>query len=209
MPHARNEIIAGIRRIGKVIAAVRLGMQQRSRFDPVLVCRIDFHAERARVGRLTCIIPAGGDVRERIGRCHIGERKHVFWVEVVLAVSLGATGLRETVVHADAATRRNPLHVAVEYLSADSPLIVFVKAKFSKVIEHTPGLRRNFGIDPRDVVGERIGGGRCRIIVLSLIAQPGNPIANRRKAETGDGRILGGVRELIDVVGGKILRDMR
>src|SRR5262249_44447951 len=121
-------------------------------------------------------------------------------IEVVLAVTLGAAGLREPVVHADAAARADPLHVAVEHFSADFAAIVFVEAELSEVVEHTSRLRGYFGIYSGDVVGQRVG---RPVVIVRLVTQPGNPVANGRKAKAGDGRILGRVCELIDVVGDK------
>ena len=67
MPHAGHEIVACKRRLGKIGAAVRSRVQERSRLDPVLVGRVDLHAERAGVGRLAfayrlSVLPVNGSV---------------------------------------------------------------------------------------------------------------------------------------------------
>src|SRR6266542_5876122 len=108
---------------------------------------------------------------------------------MILPVALGAAGLREAVVHADAATRRDPLHVAVEYLSADCAAVVFVEAEVAEVVEQTSGLRGDFGINTGDVVSQGVRS-------AGVILQPGVPVPHGREAEAGHGRILGRVREL-------------
>ena len=57
---------------------------------------------------------------------------------MVLAVALGAAGLREPVIHADAAARGDPLHMAVEHFSA---ALVFIEAEVTEVVQQPSGLR--------------------------------------------------------------------
>src|SRR5215831_6959422 len=53
VPHARHEVRARVWRVRKVRGAVRRRMQQRSRFHPVFVARVDLDAEWAGTGGLT------------------------------------------------------------------------------------------------------------------------------------------------------------
>src|SRR5262249_39331072 len=129
----------------------------------------DLDAEWAGTGGLTLGVAAVTLPREGIGGGHAGEGEQILRIEVILAITLGAAGLREAIVHTNAAARGNPLHVAVEHLSAGAPVIVLVEAEMAEVIEHAAGLRGDLRIDSRDVIRQRI---RLRGVVLRLVAQP-------------------------------------
>ncbi len=152
---ARDQVVACIRRVGKVGLAVGGRVEQRCRLHPVLVGRIDLDGQRAGVGRLALLVAAVDLAGDRIGRQHIGERKDVLDVQVVLAIALGAVGLREPVVEVDATARRNPLHQAVEHLLA---VFRLVEAEVAEVVQEAAGLRGDFGVDALDVSGKRVGG---------------------------------------------------
>jgi hypothetical protein len=69
-------------------------------------------------------------------------------------VSLGATGLREPIVHVEPVARVNPLLYAVE----DNPTVLGpVETEVAKIVQHTGRLRHGLGVGPRDVAGQRIG----------------------------------------------------
>ena len=124
----------------------------------------------------------------------VGEREHAFRVEVILAVAFGAARLREAVVHVDAVARGDPLHHAVEH---DLAVLGLVEAEVAEVVQHAAGLRRDFGVDARDVAGQRV---RRAGVVLRLVAKERVPVADRGEADAVDRRILRGVREFVDVV---------
>src|SRR5260221_82984 len=116
---------------------------------------------------------------------------------MVLPVALGAAGLREPVIHADSAAGGDPLHEAVEYLSA---ALVFIESEMTEVVQESSRLRRDFGIDVGDVVGQRVGTANG---VGRRVLQPGVPVANGRETETRYRWILASVRKRIDVGGGE------
>src|SRR5205807_6404854 len=96
---------------------------------------------------------------------------------MLLAVALGAARLRETVVHVAAVARRDPVHMAVEDLLA---VLGLVETEMSEVVDEAPRLRDDFGIDPLDVAGERIG---CAEVVGRLVSQPGIPVPDGCEAQ--------------------------
>src|SRR5947199_10779600 len=98
-------------------------------------------------------------------------------------------------MHSDTAARGNPLHMAVEYFAT---ALVLVESEVTEVVQHPTRLRRDFRVDSRDVIRERICVTR---IVGGRISKPRIDVAHRCKSQTRYGRILGGVRELIDIVG--------
>ena len=57
---------------------------------------------------------------------------------MILAITLGAARLGETIVHADAAARGDPLHVAVEHFSA---ALILVEAEMAEVVQQSTRLR--------------------------------------------------------------------
>ena len=185
-------------RIREVPGAVRGRVQQRRRLHPVLVRRVDLHAERAGIGPLAAPVSAVGLVGDRIVRHDVREREPPFDIEMVLAVALGAAGLREAIVHVDAVARRDPLHVAVERLLA---VLGFVEPEMPEVVEKAPGLRRDLGVDALDVPGQRIG---VAEVVACPVTQEFHPVAHGGEAQAVHLGVLGGVRELVDVVRSEI-----
>src|SRR2546423_1566971 len=95
---------------------------------------------------------------------HVGEGEPALDVEVILAITLGAAGLREPVVQVDAVARRDPLHVTVEYPAS---ALVLVEAEVTEVVQETTGLRRNFRVDALDIVRQRVG---IAVIVMLGVA---------------------------------------
>ena len=137
-------------------------------------------------------------VRNRVRCRDVREWKAALDIQMVLAVAFGASRLRPAVVHADAIARGDPLHHAVEHRLSVFGLI---KTEITEVVQETPRLRGDFGIDPGDVACKRI---RRAGIVLRFVTQPRVPIANRGKANTVHRRILRRVTEFIDVVRHKL-----
>ncbi len=120
---------------------------------------------------------------------------------MILAVALGAARLREPVVHVDAVARRDPLHQAVEHLLA---VLGLVEAEVPEVVEQPSGLRDDFRVDPLDVPLQRIGRAE---VVGRLVPQPGVPVPDGGESQPVHGRVVGRVRELVDVVRDPACRD--
>ena len=111
---------------------------------------------------------------------------------MVLAVALGAPGLREAHVHADAAAAADPVEDAVDHPAA---ALVLVEAQRLVVVEIARRLRDREGQRVLDVARERVG---ITKVVGPGVAQEGNEVARRREAQARHERVLGDVGELVD-----------
>src|SRR5258708_38833964 len=101
---------------------------------------------------LTARVAAIRDPSEGIGRHHVREGKDGFTEEVVLSVALGATRLREAIIHAQAVAGANPLEHSVEN---DPAIFSLVEGEMREVIERASGLRNDLGGNHPAVAGER------------------------------------------------------
>jgi len=192
---AGDEVVAGHRMIWQILGARGVGGQQGRRFYPILVRRVDFHTQRTGFRRGAQVVSAGCPSTDGIGRPLIREREYAFGIKLILAVALRPPGLRKAIVQVDPISRGDPLQHAIEY---DLPVFVFIESQVNEVIQHPPRLRDCECVDPRHVTRQRIArpAAVCRCITEKRIE-----ITDRGEADPIDGRIPGGVRKFVDVVG--------
>ena len=195
MLHARHEVVPRQRVIGQIDGAGRIGVQQRGSLHPILVRGVDLHFQRTGVGLLANGVATLGLAGNRIGRRHIGIREHALRIEKVLTVARGAPRLREPIVQADAAARRNPIHHAVD----DLAILAFfgIEAKRGEVVQEAPWLRRDFRVDTGDVARHRIGDPG---IVLGFKSEKCHRVAESSESDSVDCGVLRDPRKIVDIV---------
>ena len=109
-------------------------MQQRTGLDPIFVRGIDFEAFGTGVARRAACTTPVDLAAEVIGQHRMGEREHAFRVQVVLAVALGSSDLREPIVDLNAAAAAGMAEYAVD----DAPAVfVFVETQHLEVVQGT------------------------------------------------------------------------
>src|SRR5712691_9034864 len=130
--------------------------------------------------------------RERIAESLEREGEVRLGIAVVLAVALGAAGLREAEVDGVAVARAEPVEDAVEDALA---ALVLVEAERLVVVQVTRGLRHGEGVGVTHMIGERI---LVAEVIDGRVPQEGDEIARRGQAEPCDNGVLRDVRELED-----------
>ena len=118
-------------------------------------------------------------------------------------LAMGSAGLREAIIHENAAAAAFPVQHPVENLLMIEVLPVkrvllrmlgLVEAEQHKIPCRAAGLGRTNGIDSAHIPEERI----CHAIVVGLgIAQKRREVAQRSKAETDHDRLLGDIGEFV------------
>src|SRR3954463_8821440 len=96
---AGNEIEARLRMVGEIGFARRVRVKERGALRVIFVLRIDLHGQRTGVRFRAGIVAAPGLALDWIGGRLICEREYPFGEELILPVALGASRLREAIIH--------------------------------------------------------------------------------------------------------------
>ena len=154
---------------------------------------------RAHVALAAALEQAAFEAALRIALFFVGEGKACVRIaEEAVAQSVGAIGLGEAEVQVEARGG----NVRVDALEDDAQVLGFIEALVHEIAQEAAALRsavRDRHADLVPAVGaERIGAAKS---ILLLVAQEADPVARRRIADAGHGRILRAVGELVEDAG--------